>query len=256
MYNKNAIIKGIVGGVLALAFIGVLFTVFSRAYHGFTIASGVGQGQDEYNKAAELYKKKQFSEAAVLFSRLRLSQTANTQTIKDATNGEVFCYRELGHMAQSKNDPQTALRWYEKALQVNPNDAQAKAEYDAILRLLNSLNTQKALTSGQGQVVASQTPVGNPPRNPLQEPNFNRPTMPPLPGVPEVTTQDFARQNAMKAQAARDVLQKANAAWQQGNVQEALRLWNETSITAPGSPASLEAQQHLLEYNRQNPAFN
>jgi tetratricopeptide (TPR) repeat protein len=254
MYNKNAILKGIVGGVLALAFIGVLFTVFSRAYHGFTIASGVGQGQDEYNKAAELYKKKQFSEAALLFSRLRLSPTANTQTIKDATNGEVFCYRELGHIAQSKNDPQTALRWYEKALQVNPNDAQAKAEYDAILRLLNA---QKTATSGQGQVVASQAAPNNPstPSNPLQEPNFNRPNMPALPGVPDVTTEDFARQNAMKAQAARDVLQKANTAWQQGNLQEALRLWNETSITAPGSPASLEAQKRLLDYNRENPAF-
>jgi tetratricopeptide (TPR) repeat protein len=254
MQNKNAILKGIVGGVLALAFIGVLFAVFSRAYHGFTIASGVGQGQDEYNKAVELYKKKQFSEAALLFSRLRLSPTANTQTIKNATNGEVFCYRELGHIAQAQNDPQTALRWYEKALQVNPNDAQAKAEYDAILRLLN---TQKTATSSQ--VVAAQTPMTstlpNAPSNPLQEPNFNKHAMPALPEGPNVSTEDFVRQNAMKAQTAQGVLQRANAAWQQGNIQEALLLWNETSITAPGSPASLEAQKRLLEYSRQNPAF-
>jgi tetratricopeptide (TPR) repeat protein len=252
MQEKNAILKGVIGGILTLVFLGVLFTVFSRAYHGFTITSGVGQGQDEYNKAAELYKKKQFSEAAVLFARLRISQTASTQTIKDATNGEVFCYRELGHIAQSKNDPQTALRWYEKALQVNPKDIQAKIEYDAILRLLSSL---KIATSGQ--VVAPQTASSNPtpPSNPLQEPDFNRPMMPALPGVPNVTTEDFARQNAMKAQAARDVLQKANTAWQQGNIQEALRLWNETSVTAPGSLAAQEAQKRLLEYNRQNPAF-
>jgi hypothetical protein len=110
MQEKNAIIKGIIGGVLALGFLIGMGTVFSRAYHGFAIASGVGEGQDEYNKAAALYKDKKFSDAALIFSRLRLSQTANTQTIKDATNGEVFCYRELGHTAQDGNDPQTALR--------------------------------------------------------------------------------------------------------------------------------------------------
>ena len=93
MQQQNAILKGILGGIAALVFFGGLFYVFSNAYHGFQIASGVETGQEELNKAKQLYKENKFTEAALLFARLRVSPTANSATLKEATDGEVFCYR-------------------------------------------------------------------------------------------------------------------------------------------------------------------
>ena len=161
-----------------------------------------------------------------------------------------FAIAHLAHLVQ-KTEPQTALRWYEKALNVSPGDVQAKAEYEALLRFLNAqkdINPSSSAVNAvnNARVSGSESRVGDIPDNNPR---------PALPGTPDITQQDFARQNAQKAQEAEKILAKATAAWQQGDTQKALSLWSEASVTAPGSPAAITSQKYLLQYNTNNPAF-
>ena len=131
-----------VGWILAVLVVGGLVVgggiAFTRAFKSAQSQMGYAAGIEDFNRAADLYQKKNYDAAALLFKRVRLEIKNTDETIRKATEGEVWCYREQGHLAQNRNDLAAAARWYQMALDVNPDDPQAKAEYEAVRKILGS----------------------------------------------------------------------------------------------------------------------
>lgn len=246
--EQKAVLRGLLAGVAVLAFLGGLVWVFSKAFHGYEIASRTGKANEDYQKAAALYEKKQFEPAAMAFRALRTGIGVPADVVKNATNGEVYCYRELGHLAQNQQDFATAVRWYAKALEVSPIDAQAKTEYEAALRALNARSA--ASLSGTSPPLPPAGRAGG--GNTLE--GGRAPVAPPPPPS-NIRTRDFNNDNAQAAQQAQQLLAQGDTAFQSGNRERARELWNQAVMAGPGSPAARIAQDRIIHDNANNPAF-
>lgn len=231
-----------VGWVLAVVIVGGVLVggglALNKAFQNARAQMGYSSGIEEYNKAAALYAAKNYEAAAPAFERVAQNKANTDDTLKKATQGAVWSYRELGHAAQSKDDWPTALRWYKKALDISPSDAAAKAEYDAVARILES-----SAPAGPSQVAA-------PPDRTTQFPKRA------APGTRNLTASDVESTNARNGQEAQQLLNQANDAYRSGNINTALRLWSQVVGKAPGSAAASEAQSYLTQYARDNNPFN
>lgn len=231
-----------VGWALAALVIGGLVVgggiAFTRAFRSAQTQMGYAAGIDDFNRAADLYQKKSYEAAAALFNRVRQDTKNTDEILKKATEGELWCYRELGHAAQNRGDLQAAARWYRMALDVKPDDPQAKAEYEAVVKILGSA------------APAGPSTTAPPPDRTTQHPQA------PAAGTPNLKASDVEGGNARAAQEAQVLLSQANQAYRSGNLSEAVRLWSQVVSKAPGSPAAQQAQGQLTEYARQNNPFD
>lgn len=203
-----------------------------RAFDNYKGQSSLRQGDELFSRAAKLYKQGNFQEAARLFSQVRASGTASGESQRKATEGEVFCYRELGHQAQERQDYPLAAQWYQAALSVAPGDAQARAELEAVSRVIGATATP-APTATPG--VAAQRTT-----------EFPRP---PAPGTSAVSANDFVQANQQAAARAATLLAQGDSAARSGDTRTALKAWAQAAAAGPGSPAGWEAQQRITAYN-------
>jgi serine/threonine-protein kinase len=222
--------RAVIATTLVLCVItGLLTVAMVRAFRNYEQQASLVKASDSYNNAVKLYERGQYEAAALAFSKVRVQSKTPAATRRQALDGEVYCYRHLGHLAQQRGDLPGALRWYEKALAVSPDDTQAREERDAARRVAGS---------GAAESTPSPSPLGtsqNPP--------------PANAGPPSrVTTRDFLTANASAAQEAQTLFQRGEEAWQQGNRQEALRMWTAAVAAGPGSRAAVDAQQRLSQY--------
>lgn len=211
---------------------------FTRAFKSAQTQMGYAAGIEDFNRAADLYQKKNYDAAALLFKRVRLDLKNTDEIVRKATEGEVWCYREQGHAAQNRGDLPAAVRWYQLALDVKPDDPQAKAEYEAARQVLES------------RAPAGPSTAAPPPDRTTEHPR------PPAPGTPNVKASELEAANARAAQEAQTLLRQANQAAQAGKTSEALQLWSQVVSKAPGSSAAQQAQAQLTEYARQNNPFD
>ncbi|MGC4047416.1 MAG: protein kinase [Armatimonas sp.] len=208
------------------AIVGVSVAV-KRAMHNFNLTTDRIAVTEDMNKGVELYNAKKFAEAAAEFQRLRRGGNVTAATY------EAYCYRQLGQEAQNNGDMATAKRYYDQALTLDPDDSRARTEADAAGKILN----------------ANSTP---PPS--LATPEPSRTTefpKAPAPGSPNLNAKDFQNQNSQLQQAAARELAAGDTAWQQGKKQEAYDHWTQAIVAGPGTPASQEANNRLMQYGGQ-----
>jgi tetratricopeptide (TPR) repeat protein len=212
--------------------------MFTKAFQSAQNQIGFAAGNDDFNQAAGLYNSKDYKNAAVAFRKVRLSTTATGVVIQKATDGEVYCYRELGHAAQNQSDWNTALFYYQQALSIKPNDVQAKTEFDAARKIADAT-------------------LPNPPSD--ATPGPDRTTEFPrraAPGTPNLSANDFTRKNNQLAEDAQNLFQQGEQALQNGDQAGALKLWAAAVARGPGSPAAQQAQQRLTQYAENNNPFD
>ncbi|WP_309697185.1 zinc ribbon domain-containing protein [Armatimonas sp.] len=230
-----------VGWVLAVVLIGGILVggglALTRAFKSASTQMGYATGTDDYNKAAALYAAKSYEAAAVAFERVAQNKSNTDEILKKATDGGCWSYRELGHAAQNRNDLAAALRWYKKALDLKPDDTQAKAEYDAVARILDS-----SAPAGPSTAVAPSERTTQFPKRAA-------------PGTSSLKAADFESANARNSQEAQGLLRQANTAYREGNINRALQLWSQVVGKSPGSAAATEAQGYLTQYAHDNNPF-
>jgi len=207
----------------------------SRAFRNYEGQNGLRQSDERFAKAAKLYQQNDFAAAAKLFAQVRASDTSGGETARKATEGELFCYRQLGHQAQDRKDYPAAQRWYEAALTVSPSDPQARAEWEAIRRVTQSH--------------AAPLPTPLPPTASQVTTEHPKPT---TPGASPLRASDFTNANARAAQEASAFLTQGDTAARRGDITKALRYWSKAVSAGPGSAAGQIAQRRVTEYNRQN----
>jgi serine/threonine-protein kinase len=182
---------------------------------------------ERLNAAVKLYNDKKYDEAAAAFQKLR--RTGNL----DALKYEAYCYRQLGQQAQERGDLETARRYFDQALALQPGDSAASRE---------SVAAGLRLEAGATPPPSLATP------EPARTTEFPKV---PAPGTPDIDAQDFQRSNARSQQAAAAELSAGDAAWRQGNRQEAMNRWTQASVVGPGTPAALEANHRLIQFGGQ-----
>jgi tetratricopeptide (TPR) repeat protein len=231
-----------VGWVLAVVLIGGIVVggglALTRAFKNASVQMGYASGMEDYNKAAALYAAKNYEAAAPAFERIALNKANTDEILKKATDGACWSYREMGHAAQNRNDLPAALRWYKKALDVKPDDPQAKQEYDAVARILES------------STPAGPSTAAAPADRTMQFPKRA------APGTPNLKAADVERAQAQSTQEARALLTQANAAYREGKIAQALQLWSQVVGKSPGSAAASEAQSYLTQYAREHNPFD
>ena len=139
--------------ILLVVFAGVALGggwAIARAYQNYLLGSKLAASAGSYNKGAALYETGKYEEAAAIFKAIRASGNADPITLTDAARGESYCYRQLAVRAQEKQDLEGAQRWYQEALKVIPDDADAKKALDAV---------QSQLAAGTVSVQTAPTPT-------------------------------------------------------------------------------------------------
>ena len=234
--NSRVVMGLVVGAILIGVCIVVGMTTFA-AFRGYSQQGQFAQGGSDYNKASKLYQDGKYEAAAQIFKKIRLDNNATGDILSKSTSGEVFCYRQLGHQAQTNNLWEVAEQWYGAALMVSPGDAQARTELE------NARKYRAALGA------ASATPAPTPP--PATEPqttqNFPKA---PAPGTPNINAADFNNSNGRAAASAMQYYQKGEQARANGDTLNALRYYSSAVTAGPGSPGAQAAQQRITEYNR------
>jgi len=225
--SGNRVFVAVIGGVVVLTGLGIgaiaLRSATSRA--GAGIAADASD--DTYNQASTRYNVKDFAGALPLFQQVRLSPGTRAETKRKAEDGVVFCYIGLAEQAKEKQDFAAALKWFDEGLLIRPADA----------------NLQK-LRSQVAEIVASQ---GGP--TPAPAPENDRTQHFPAPqrsDVPSTTGQQFQQQNEKNAQDAQALLQQGDTAFNQGNTDQAMTLWQQASEKGIGTQIFDMAQQRIL----------
>jgi serine/threonine-protein kinase len=201
-----------------------------RAYRIFTQEARVSGAVSDYARAADLYKQGKYEEAAPIFRKTRLSPTADPGIVRQATEGELYCYRKLGQASQAREDWQAAQRWFQEAVKVAPDDPQARSELEAVQDTLraNAANASSATPAPTGSAPPATLPAASP-----------------APAAQSgVTTGDFQNANAQGAAQAEALVQQGVTAYQNGDLRGAQNYWYEAAKVGPGSPAA----QRALEY--------
>jgi tetratricopeptide (TPR) repeat protein len=220
----------LVGGALVAGGIAL-----SRAFRNYEGQNGMRKGDEMFAQAAKLYQQGNYLEAAKLFGQVRVSSSSSGETARKATDGELYCYRQLAHQAQDRKDYTEAERWYQAALVVSPGDTQTRTELEAIQRVR----------------ISESAPAATPPPPVASQVTTQFPSSPAA-GTPNLRASDFVNTNARLAQEAMNYYNQAEAYAQRGKIGEAIRLWSKAVAANPGSPAGMAAQRRITEYNRQN----
>ena len=216
--------------------------LLSRAFSNYKAQASVANIAERFSAATRLYEMQDFLGAANGFAQVRATAGVADAMKHQALQYEVFCDRELGHEAQSQNDLDTAARWYQTALALNPNDASARAELAGV----------EATRNARGGTPAAPTSVPGAPGGPP-------PGFPPLdavaatPAPANVTTNDFLRgiqENNNRAQPSLDAGKRAAA---DGKFAEAQNDFRQAMGAGPGSNNAREASALLDELQRAHP---
>jgi Ca-activated chloride channel homolog len=88
-----------------------------------------------YNLANTLYKQEKFKEAAIYFNKL------TEQELDDSKKEQVFF--NLGNSYAQLKEYESALKAYEQVLNLNPDNARAKNNYEIIKKLLEQQKNQQ-----------------------------------------------------------------------------------------------------------------
>lgn len=217
--DNGRAVAGAIAAVVLLAACGGVYYAFQAASKTAAVQQQAQRIADIYAKAAQFYQAGRFAEAVPLFQKIREDTTASVDMVTKAAAGEAFCCRALGQKAQEINDLDTAEQWFLRAVRVNPDDPSAKSELEAVQRAKAILRGNAAPpTSG-----SPQTSVGG---------------SNPMPGF-DPSKEESA--DAKKVREAAERLDRGNTLFQQGNLSGACREWHEAFLTAPGSPAGIQA---------------
>jgi len=225
--SGNRVFVAVIGMVVVLIGLGIgaiaLRSATSRAGAGIAADSS----DDTYNQASTRYNVKDYAGALPLFQQVRLAPGTRAETKRKAEDGVVFCYIGLAEIAKEKQDFAAAMKWYDEGLVLRPADAN-----------LLKLRSQVA------EIVASQ---GGP--TPARAPENDRTQHFPAPqrsDVPTSTGQQFEQQNEKNAQDAMALLQQGDTAFNQGNTDQAVTLWQQASEKGIGTQVFDMAQQRIL----------
>ncbi|MFM7188282.1 MAG: protein kinase domain-containing protein [Armatimonadota bacterium] len=225
--SGNRVFVAVIGMVVVLIGLGIgaiaLRSATSRAGAGIAADSS----DDTYNQASTRYNVKDYAGALPLFQQVRLAPGTRAETKRKAEDGVVFCYIGLAEIAKEKQDFAAAMKWYDEGIVLRPADAN-----------LLKLRSQVA------EIVASQ---GGP--TPAPAPENDRTQHFPAPqrsDVPTSTGQQFEQQNEKNAQDAMALLQQGDTAFNQGNTDQALTLWQQASEKGIGTQVFDMAQQRIL----------
>jgi len=225
--SGNRVFVAVIGMLVVLIGLGIgaiaLRSATSRAGAGIVADSS----DDTYNAASTRYNVKDYAGALPLFQQVRLAPGTRAETKRKAEDGVVFCYIGLAEIAKEKQDFAAAMNWYDEGLLLRPADAN-----------LLKLRSQVA------EIVASQ---GGP--TPAPAPENDRTQHFPAPqrsDVPTTTGQQFEQQNEKNAQDAMALLQQGDTAFNQGNTDQAMTLWQQASEKGIGTQVFDMAQQRIL----------
>ena len=142
----------------------------------------------------------------------------------------MYSYRKLGQQAQANGDFVKAQQWFQEAVTLDPNDAQARTELDAV---------QKRLLATNAPTLDGMKPKTNGVPPPA--------SLPDAPQQNAGSTRDFVDANSQKAMQALQLLQQGEEAYRKGDTEGAKRLWLDTTMTGPGSPAALKALDYVTK---------
>jgi tetratricopeptide (TPR) repeat protein len=157
----------------------------------------------------------------------------------------LYAYRALGQAAQTGNDLDAAERWFNQALEVAPNDAQARTELEAVRRAKGA----------PSPIEATPVPVVETSPAPSATPPATLPTATPGPDAPgSVSAAQFQQTNNQLAASAQQLLQQGDQAWRAGNADEARRLWREAQVKGVATSVYNQAGQRLQhDLNNEDP---
>ncbi|MDX1931060.1 MAG: protein kinase [Capsulimonadales bacterium] len=229
--SRTGALLAIVVAVIAVVSLG--WFAGRKAYESFNLQNRSAEYKQLYKKGAELYKSARFQEAAAIFRRIRLSGVADAGVVRQAADGEVFSYRQLGQSAQERSDFAEAQRWFQEALKVSPGDRQAQLELEAVQRRLRGEN---AALSDDYRAAPPASFDNRETRTSTLASNA------PMPG--SVSTEAFVQNNAQGEMRAAPLLQQGIQAFQQGEIETAKRLWNEAKMEGPGSRSGIMAGEY------------
>lgn len=232
--DNSRLTTGIVVAALIIAFFVVVGMTAFAAFRGYSKQAQFSQGNDAYSRALALYQSGDYENAAQAFRKVRQSDTATGEVLSKATSGELFCYRQLGHQAQGRNDWEGAQKWYEAALSVSPGDTQAQAELDMVKKYRGSLAPAPALPPSTISQTTNEFP------------------RPPAAGTPNLNAGDFNNANNNAATKAMTYFQNGEQARQNGDTATAIRYYTASVAAGPGSQGAMYSQQRITEWNKQH----
>lgn len=233
--------------IAALLFVGLAFVggaiALKQAFKNYTGQSQTGAITGEYNQGTQLYKDGKYTDAAALFRKLRTTPGTSPDIVQKARDGELFSYRQLGHQAQNASDWANAEKWYAAAVEIAPDDAQAKAELDA-MRKLRGGTTAPATAGANPAPAPSATP---PPTLPME-------TAPPT--GPGLSSQAYLG-NGQASASAQTLLMQGDDAWRAGKQDEARDFWRRAQTSGVGTRVFTDASDRLQrDLNNQDPLGN
>jgi serine/threonine-protein kinase len=215
--------------------------VLSKAYRNFQSDARRAADLRTYESASRYYEAGQFEDAAGAFKRLR-ERSQDPEIRRKALLGELYSYRQIGARFLQQRDYASAERWFRAAVALAPDDEQANRELRDVLQI-------------QGQPPDTpQRPVLVPPASTV--PPADAPTTPPGRWPSSSTpprAADFLAANAQAAAQAERLLEQGDDAWRGGDRNRAVQLWTQATMTGPGSPAALRAQQRVNASNTDDP---
>ena len=232
--DNSRLTTGIIVGALVIAFFIVVGMTAVAAFRGYSKQAAYGQGNDAYARATALYQSGDYENAAQAFRKVRMSDTATGEVVSKSTSGELFCYRQLGHQAQARNDWEAAQKWYEAALSVSPGDTQAQTELDMVKKYRGSTAPAPTLPPSTIPQTTSEFPE------------------PPAPGTPNLNASDFNNANNTAASKAMTYYQNGEQARLKGDSATAIKYYTAAVAAGPGSPGANYAQQRITAWNQQH----
>jgi serine/threonine-protein kinase len=243
--------RNYLGILVALAFAGlVLFGAgwaFTTAFSRFSTQSKQATTSNEYEKAAALYSAQRYEEAIPLFRSVRENNFTAMELRGKSRQGEAWSYRALGQRAMDSRDYKKAIDLYTAALALTPDDSEA----------------QKGLAAARRATAIATTGSTNPADDPANAVPPPPSTVTPASGgnaqqggaFAGTNTNEWQAANQQRANAAQNALGQGNTLYQQGNVKDACKAWNDARMAGPGSPAGIEAGRLYSQYCQQFTLF-
>jgi serine/threonine-protein kinase len=249
--------------------------LISDAYQSFRVRQIQSESGAAYIAASRLYQSGNYEAAARAFDAVRTASNAGLDAVTRATAGEIYSYRQLGHSAQDQGDYAGAVRWYQQALSLDPNDEQTRTELAAAEQRAGLPPTETvaspAATIGSTpgspgtpvQPASSPPPAGDNPLAPLLSSPMDgaatsiaAPLAPEASATPPVqTSNDFVSANQRAADAAQALYNQGEQAYERGDRATALSLWRQAVAAGPGSPGAIQAGQQITQITNQQSVY-
>jgi serine/threonine protein kinase len=208
----KALLLALILGVAVLGFILLFWNAYEQQRK-----TGASQAiQQLLAEGAQLFNRKQYEQAAAKFEEAM--QRADTpEARKKATEELVNACNAAGARAFELRDDRTALKWWHRAYELDPNNEDILYNLDQVYKRLGGQDLK------DWQQSKAEGRVGSP-----------------NPAAPGSTTDIDAR-----VAQARQYLDAGNQAYSQGDVETARDYWQKAVGEAPGTDPAMQAQQFL-----------